>query len=223
MLQLQADRAQSDRAQWKKIICKLYTSHTGCSKGKHCNYAHGERDLQQFKTQTCMYHLEGRCTFGSDCRDAHSDSELRRQCKFHFGYKNGCDKGKMCPFSHEKGSTGSSTGTAPTDRKGSGDGPGQQDVPASSKDDSEESGWELAGRRPKRTTDEDAGPYLFTPHHRFPLPSSPFLLSKYSWACVSYRTGRTIRDPISVFDCRQANRDCIRRLPQGNAVGVLCA
>ena len=132
-------------------------------------------------------------------------------------------QGRMCPFSHEKGSTDSSTGTAQTYRKGSGDGPGQQDVPASSKDDSEESGWELAGRRPKRTTDEDAGPYLFTPHHRFPLPSSPFLLSKYSWACVSYRTGRTIRDPISVFDCRQANRDCIRRLPQGNAVGVLCA
>jgi len=129
------------REEWKKAICQHYIRDV-CIKGHHCTFAHGETDLQLYKTKTCMYHLDGRCTHGNNCKDAHSDSELRRQCKFHFGYKDGCEKGTKCPFSHDKGSSHGGDGAITE---------ASEDI---------DSGWELAGRRlPKHAKNEDAGQY----------------------------------------------------------------
>ena len=72
--------------------------------GKNCNFAHGEKDLQNYKTSLCRYNQEGRCSDGADCAFAHGKADLRIQCKFHFEFKNGsCLQGRSCPFSHEKG------------------------------------------------------------------------------------------------------------------------
>ncbi len=92
-----------DRRNWKQTLCKYYQDGT-CNKDKRlCDYAHGEKDLQLYKTSICEYHRKGRCREGSKCTFAHGSVDRRVKCKFHFEFRDGCLQGDNCTFSHVKG------------------------------------------------------------------------------------------------------------------------
>lgn len=92
-----------DWRNWKKTLCKYYQDGT-CNKDKRlCDYAHGEKDLQLYKSSICEFHGQGRCREGNKCTFAHGSDDLRLKCKFHFEFRDGCLQGEKCPFSHVKG------------------------------------------------------------------------------------------------------------------------
>jgi hypothetical protein len=91
-----------DPGQWKNILCE-YHQLGRCQNGKKCNFAHGETDLQKYKTKLCTYYENGYCEKDkADCFYAHGHDDLRSRCKFHFEFSGGCSKGLLCPLSHVK-------------------------------------------------------------------------------------------------------------------------
>mmetsp|Transcript_28718 Transcript_28718/g.52860 ORF Transcript_28718/g.52860 Transcript_28718/m.52860 type:complete len:207 (-) Transcript_28718:55-675(-) len=71
------------RAQfWKTELCEFFAGGS-CSKGKACNYAHGEEDLRippdLAKTSLCKEWQVGACKLpAAECQYAHGQEELRR-------------------------------------------------------------------------------------------------------------------------------------------------
>jgi len=88
---------------WKNSICEYYLKGSCHHKqSKDCSFAHGDQDLQWYKTSLCQHHKTGNCVYGKKCKHAHGKIDLRRDCKFHFEFKHGCKQGSACAFSHQE-------------------------------------------------------------------------------------------------------------------------
>ena len=94
--------ANDEAKRWKNRLCDHYQAGSCCRDVKDCSFAHGDEDLQFYKTSLCPHHERGYCRNGPKCRDAHGKRDLRRDCKFHFEFKDGCNQGSACRFSHDE-------------------------------------------------------------------------------------------------------------------------
>jgi hypothetical protein len=94
---------ERDTKNWKNSVCEYYLRGSCYHKqSKDCSFAHGDQDLQWYKTSLCQHHETGNCEYGTKCRHAHGKFDLRRDCKFHFEFKHGCKQGSACAFSHQE-------------------------------------------------------------------------------------------------------------------------
>lgn len=86
----------------KPMICRFYSTRSGCLKGVNCVFSH-EPDV-------CVFFKQGNCT-NNNCRFAHDDSRepsvVLKDCSTP-GCKNQC-VGKMCRECHRQ--------TAPTQKR----------------------------------------------------------------------------------------------------------
>lgn len=74
----------------KSFALSLVSAHTGA------NFNYGiSRPVKNQHPMACIHFLQGRCSFGDECRHSHSPYAIKPECRF---YPN-CTNGK-CPYSH---------------------------------------------------------------------------------------------------------------------------
>ena len=100
--QIHHEKLDGHRDGWKTRLCEYYDKGNCKNTKKNCYFAHGLHDLQQYKTELCTHDQQGRCQQAQTCTFAHGESEIRRRCKLHFEFKDGCIRGEACHFSHDK-------------------------------------------------------------------------------------------------------------------------
>jgi hypothetical protein len=91
----------SEKKYYKLKLCNHYKKNNKCPKGSECNYAHGEKELRDFKKEDC---INGSKCFKEDCKFNHPSGwnykDNLKICEF---FKNGyCINEDNCKFKHVK-------------------------------------------------------------------------------------------------------------------------